>query len=210
VMLALASVVAIPLGLLVGVYLSEFKATATKSIVRFVVDLLTSVPSIVVGLFVYALVVQPMKTYSALAGGIAYAMMMFPVLAKGTEEVLRVFPGILREAGKALGYNSIETLWFFVIKGSRPALVTMILLSFARVAGETAPLLFTAFGNRFWIENLTQPTASLPVQIYSYATSPFPEWHQQAWSAALVLLGFVLFVNIVSRGFQWFTTKRRS
>lgn len=199
IMLGIASLIAMPIGFCAGVYLSEYGKSKFISLTRFVVDLLASVPSIVAGLFVYALVVAPMKTYSAWAGAIALAFLMIPVMIKGTEEVLRLIPDHVREAGLALGLSRWRVIISVVARGSRKSLITVCLLSFARVAGETAPLLFTAFGNNFWLESLSQPAPSLPVQIYSYAISPYESLHQQAWAGAFLLLGFVFFVNLATR-----------
>lgn len=199
VMLLMASVMAMPIGFFAGVYLSEYGKSKFISIIRFVVDLLASVPSIVAGLFVYAMVVAPMKTYSAWAGSVALAVLMIPVMIKGTEEVLRLIPDHVREAGLALGLSRWRVILSIVSRGSRKALVTVCLLTFARVAGETAPLLFTAFGNNFWLQSMSQPSPSLPVQIYFYAISPYPSLHQQAWAGAFLLLSFVFIVNLTTR-----------
>lgn len=199
VMLLMASTMAMPIGFFAGVYLSEYGKSRFISITRFVVDLLASVPSIVVGLFVYAVIVAPMKTYSAWAGSVALAVLMIPVMIKGTEEVLRLMPDHVREAGLALGLPRWRVILSVVTRGSRKALITVCLLTFARVAGETAPLLFTAFGNNFWLQSMSQPAPSLPVQIYFYAISPYQSFHQQAWAGAFLLLSFVFVVNLTTR-----------
>ncbi|MFN7262292.1 MAG: phosphate ABC transporter permease PstA [Pseudobdellovibrionaceae bacterium] len=203
IILGLASLIAIPLGIFGGIYLSEYGKGKFAASVRFVVDLLTSVPSIVTGLFIYAMVVAPMKTYSAWAGALAYAFMMLPVMMKTTEEILKLMPDHVREAGLALGLPRWKMILFIVLRGSRPAIVTAVLISIARVAGETAPLLFTAFGNRFWLKDLSEPAPNLPTQIYSYAISPFEQWHQQAWAGAFLLLMMVFVVNLFARAYVY-------
>ncbi|MCE3010287.1 MAG: phosphate ABC transporter permease PstA [Proteobacteria bacterium] len=203
IILGLASLIAIPLGIFGGIYLSEYGKGKFAASVRFVVDLLTSVPSIVTGLFIYAMVVAPMKSYSAWAGALAYAFMMLPVMMKTTEEILKLMPDHVREAGLALGLSRWKMILFIVLRGSRPAIVTAVLISIARVAGETAPLLFTAFGNRFWLDGLSEPAPNLPTQIYSYAISPFEQWHQQAWAGAFLLLLMVFVVNLFARAYVY-------
>ena len=199
IMVGLAGAIAVPLGILIGVLLSEYPEDRFPKIVRFAVDLLISVPSIVIGLFAYALVVVPMKSFSGWAGIAALAIIMFPPIVKSTEEVLRLVPMSVREAGLALGLSRWRVSIYIVLKGSRSAVATGVILALARVAGETAPLLFTAFGNRFWPQSLSQPMPSLPVQIYSYAISPFEEWHRQAWAGAFLLLMVVFAVNVFAR-----------
>lgn len=199
IMVGLAGLIAIPMGVLVGVLLSEYREDRFPSLVRFVVDLLISVPSIVIGLFAYALVVVPMKSFSGWAGISALALIMFPPITKATEEVLRLVPNTVREAGLALGLSRWRVSLFIVLRGRRSAVTTGVILALARVAGETAPLLFTAFGNRFWPQSLSQPMPSLPVQIYSYAISPFADWHRQAWAGAFLLLMIVFVINLAAR-----------
>lgn len=199
IMVACAGIIAIPLGVLVGVLLSEYREDRFPLVVRFVVDLMISIPSIVIGLFAYALVVLPMKSFSGWAGIVTLALIMFPPIVKATEEVLRLVPGAVREAGLALGLSRWRVSIFVVLKGSRSAVTTGVILALARAAGETAPLLFTAFGNRFWPQSLSQPMPSLPVQIYSYAISPYSDWHRQAWAGAFLLLMIVFVINVTAR-----------
>lgn len=199
-LVGLASLIGIPWGIGAGIYLSEYGRNRKPGhLVRFCIDLLASVPSIVIGLFVYALVVLPMKRFSAIAGGIALAILMVPTVARTTEEILKLVPDHIREAGLALGLPRWKVILRVVLRGSRGAIVTGVMLAVARVSGETAPLLFTAFSNRLWQQGLDQPIASLPVQIYNYAISPFEDWHQQAWAAAFVLVVLVLVVNLAAR-----------
>lgn len=198
-MIGLACVIGIPIGVFGGVFLSEYGKGKIAYTVKFVVDLMTSIPSIVVGLYIYSVVVVPMKGFSAYAGSLALTVLMFPIIVKTTEEVLKLIPQHTREAGLALGIPRWRVILSIILKGSIPSVATGVLLAIARVSGETAPLILTAFGNRFWSESLSQPTASLPVQIYSYAISPFEEWHQQAWAGAFMLLLTVFTFNLVAR-----------
>jgi phosphate transport system permease protein len=198
-LLFLASLIGVPIGFLGGVYLAEFSGGAVAFIVRYAADLLNGVPSIVIGIFAYALVVLPFKHYSTLAGSFALALMMIPITLRSTEQFLQAVPGSLREGAMALGASKSRTIASVVVPAAYRGILTAILLALARVAGETAPLLFTAFGNRFWSPSWEQPTASLPVMIYTYAISPYDDWHRQAWAAGLVLLGLILVVNIVAR-----------
>jgi phosphate transport system permease protein len=199
-LLLLASLFGVPLGFLGGIYLAEFSGSTTAFVVRYAADLLNGVPSIVIGIFAYALVVLPFKHYSTLAGAFALGLMMIPITLRSTEEFLHSVPRALREGAMALGASKWKTIASVVVPAAYRGIVTAILLALARVAGETAPLLFTAFGNRFWSPGWEQPTASLPVMIYTYAISPYEDWHRQAWAAGLVLLGLILVVNIVARG----------
>jgi phosphate transport system permease protein len=198
-LLFLASLIGVPIGFLGGVYLAEFSGGTVAFIVRYAADLLNGVPSIVIGIFAYALVVLPFKHYSTLAGSFALALMMIPITLRSTEQFLQAVPGSLREGAMALGASKSRTIASVVVPAAYRGILTAILLALARVAGETAPLLFTAFGNRFWSPGWEQPTASLPVMIYTYAISPYDDWHRQAWAAGLVLLGLILVVNIVAR-----------
>lgn len=200
-LVGIASLIGVPWGIAAGVYLSEYGQSRVASLVRFGTDMLASVPSIVIGLFVYALVVVPMGGFSALAGGVALGILMIPTIARSTEEMLRLVPTHIREAGLALGLPRWKVILRIVLRGCVSAISTGVILAIARVAGETAPLLFTALNNRFWHQGLVQPIASLPVQIYSYAISPFSEWHTQAWAGALVLVLLVFVVNIGTRVF---------
>ncbi len=198
-MVALASLVGIPLGTLTGAYLSEFGQGKVATGLRFSCDLLVSVPSIIIGLFAYTVIVVPMKGFSAYAGAFALLMIQVPMVTRTTEEILKLVPQHLREAGLALGIPRWKVILRIVLRGSLAGLSTGVMLALARILGETAPLLFTAFNNRFWAESLNQPTASLPVLIYTYAISPYEDWHAQAWAAALVLVIFVLLLNISTR-----------
>ncbi len=201
-LVTLGSLVGIPWGVAAGVYLSEYGRTRIAGAIRFATDMLASVPSIVIGLFVYALMVVPMGGFSSIAGGVALGVIMIPTVARSTEEMLRLVPTHIREAGLALGLPRWKVILRIVLRGCVSAITTGVMLAIARVAGETAPLLFTALNNRFWATGLNEPIASLPVQIYSYAISPFEEWHTQAWAGALVLVLLVFVLNMVAR--LWF------
>jgi len=197
--LLLASLMGVPIGFLGGIYLAEFSGKGMASVVRYAADLLNGVPSIVIGIFAYSLVVLPFKHFSALAGAFALGMMMIPITLRSTEEFLKGVPRMLREAAMALGASKWKTIVTVIVPAAYRGIMTAILLALARVAGETAPLLFTAFGNRFESHGWSQPTATLPVMIYTYAVSPYDDWHRQAWAAGLVLLGLVLIINILAR-----------
>jgi phosphate transport system permease protein len=194
-----ASLFGVPIGFLGGVYLAEFSGSFVASVVRYAADLLNGVPSIVIGIFAYAMVVLPFKHFSTFAGAFALGLMMIPITLRSTEEFLKNVPNSLREGAMALGASKSKTIRTVIIPAAYRGILTAILLALARVAGETAPLLFTAFGNRFWSNSWSQPTASLPVMIYTYAVSPYEDWHRQAWAAGLVLLGLILIINIVAR-----------
>jgi phosphate transport system permease protein len=198
-LLMLAALMGLPVGLLAGVYLAEFGGKTFSFVIRYTTDLLNGVPSIVIGIFAYSLVVLPVKHFSALAGGVALGMMVIPVTVRSTEEFLRAVPGTLREGAMALGASKWKTIVTVVLPAASAGILTGMLLALARVAGETAPLLFTAFGNRYWSPGFGQPTASLPVMIYTYAIAPYDDWHRQAWAAGLVLLGLVLVANLGAR-----------
>jgi phosphate transport system permease protein len=198
-LLLLASLVGVPIGLLGGIYLAEFGGKTFSFFVRYITDLLNGVPSIVMGIFVYTIIVIPMKHFSAFAGGMALGVMMIPIAVRATEESLRAVPRMLREGALALGASKWKTVATVVVPAAMRGIITGIMLTLARVAGETAPLLFTAFGNRFWSSGWDQPIASLPVMIYTYAIAPYDDWHRQAWAAGLVLLGLVLVANIGAR-----------
>ncbi len=200
-LVAMASLVGIPWGIAGGVYLAEYGNGKLSRTLRFATDLMTSIPSIIIGLFAYALVVLPMKHFSAHAGAFALAVIMIPVVARTTEELLRLVPQHIREAGLALGIPRWKVTLKIVLRGSLGGITTGIMLAVARVAGETAPLLFTSFSNRFWARGLDQPMASLPVQIYTYAISPYEDWHRQAWAGSLVLVLFVFVLNLGTRVF---------
>ncbi len=198
-LLMLASLIGVPIGFFGAIYLAEFSGGTVAFIVRYAADLLNGVPSIVIGIFAYSLVVLPFKHFSTLAGGFALGLMMVPITLRSTEEFLRAVPRALREAAMALGASKSKTIATVIVPAAYRGILTAILLAFARVAGETAPLLFTAFGNRFWSPGWNQPTASLPVMIFTYAIAPYEDWHRQAWAAGLVLLGLILIINILAR-----------
>jgi len=198
-LLLLAAAMGLPVGLMAGVYLAEFGGRTFSFFVRYTTDLLNGVPSIVMGIFAYSLVVIPMRHFSTLAGGVALGIMVIPITVRSTEEFLRSVPGTLREGAMALGASKWKTIATVVLPAARGGIVTGMLLALARVAGETAPLLFTAFGNQFWSPGWNQPIASLPVMIYTYAIAPYEDWHRQAWAAGLVLLGMVLVANVGTR-----------
>jgi phosphate transport system permease protein len=200
-LLLLAALFGVPIGLLGGVYLAEFGGRTVPFLVRYTADLMNGVPSIVMGVFAYALVVMPMHHFSTLAGGIALGIMVIPTVLRNTESFLRDVPRSLREGSFALGANKWRMVATVVLPAASRGILTGVLLALARVAGETAPLLFTAFGNRYWSPGWMQPTSSLPVVIYTYATGPYEDWHRQAWAAGLVLLGLVLLTNILVRAF---------
>src|SRR5436190_23577704 len=198
-LLALASLIGVPIGVLGGIFLSEYGGSRLNWWIRFAADVLNGVPSIIWGMVVYALIVMPMKGFSALAGGIVLGMMMIPLIMRTTEEVVLLVPNGCREAALALGIAQWRTIVQIVVRTALKGIITGILLALARVAGETAPLLFTAFGNRFWNHHLTDLISALPLQIFNYAISPYEDWHRQAWAGALVLLMFVAIVNVSVR-----------
>lgn len=204
-LLLLSSVFGLPVGIAVGVYLSEIGKGRMGGVIRFLVDTLTGIPSIVTGVFVYAILVLPMKHFSAFAGGVALALIMVPIVARTTEEMLKLVPHSMREGALALGAPQWRVILGVVIPAAAPGIATGAMLAIARVSGETAPLLFTAFGSRFFPTSLNEPIASLTVQIYNYAISPYDEWHAQAWAATLVLMTLVLGINIIVR----FLTRKR-
>jgi phosphate transport system permease protein len=199
ILLGIASLIGVPVGVLGGVYLSEYGSSKINWSVRFGADVLNGVPSIIWGMVVYALVVVPMKGFSAWAGGIVLGMMMIPLIMRTTEEVLHLVPNGYREAALSLGIAQWRTIMQIVVRTALKGIVTGVLLALARVAGETAPLLFTAFGNRFWNHNLSDPIAALPLQIFNYAISPYEDWHRQAWAGALVLLLLITAINVSVR-----------
>jgi phosphate transport system permease protein len=193
--LAIASLLGVPLGIGAGIYLAEYGRNRFGDTVRFVSDVLNGVPSIVIGIVAYAIVVLRQRHFSALAGGVALAIMMVPTITRTTEEMLLLVPNALREAAFGLGVSRWRTTLSIVLRTATSGIITGVMLAFARVAGETAPLLFTAFGNQYWNWKLDQPTAALPLQIFTYAISPYDDWHRQAWAGALVLI--VLIVSAV-------------
>ena len=198
-LLLLATLIGVPIGFFGAIYLAEFSGGKTAFVIRYAADLLNGVPSIVIGIFAYAIVVLPFKHFSTLSGGFALGLMMIPITLRSTEEFLRAVPNALREAALSLGASKWKTIATVIVPAAYRGILTAILLAFARVGGETAPLLFTAFGNRFWSQGWNQPTASLPAMIYAYALAPYEDWHRQAWAAGLVLLGLILVINIVAR-----------
>lgn len=195
-LVGLAALLGVPIGVLGGVFLSEYGGSHLNWWIRFAADVLNGVPSIIWGMVVYGLVVLPMHGFSAAAGGIVLGMMMIPLIMRTTEEVLALVPNGYREAALALGIARWRTILQIVVRTALKGIITGVLLAGARVAGETAPLLFTAFGNRFWNHHLTEPVAALPLQIFNYAISPYEDWHRQAWAGALVLLLLVAIVNV--------------
>ena len=199
ILVSLASAIGVPLGVAAGVYMAEYSYSKLSRWLRFGVDLLTSVPSIIVGLFAYAMVVLPMKRFSAHAGGFALAVIMIPTVARTTEELLKLVPTHLREAGLALGIPRWKVTLQVTLRTAWGGIMTGIMLALARAAGETAPLLITALNNKFWPRSLDQPISSVPVQIYTYAISPFEEWHQQAWAGAFLLVALVFALNLTTR-----------
>lgn len=198
-LLFLATLIGVPIGFFGGVYLAEFSGNEVAFVVRYAADLLNGAPSIVIGIFAFAVAVHPFGHFSTMAGSFALGLMMIPITLRNTEEFLRAVPRALREGSMALGAGKWTTIVRVIIPAAYRGILTAILLALARVAGETAPLLFTALGNRYWSPGWNQPTASLPVMIYTYALSPYEDWHRQAWAAGLVLLGLILMVNIVAR-----------
>ena len=199
ILIGLACVFGLPIGVLAGVYLAEYGHNRFGWLVRFGADVLTGVPSIVVGIYAYTLIVRPMHTFSAYAGGFALGVIMLPIVTRTTEEMVKLVPGSLREAALALGVPTWRATIWVVMRTARGGIVTGIMLAVACISGETAPLLFTAFGNQFWHHGLDGPISSLPVQIYTYAIAPFDDWHRQAWAGALVLLVLILLTSAAVR-----------
>ena len=199
ILIAIAASIAVPVGILAGVHLAEYGGTKLASAIRFSADVLNGVPSIVVGIFAYGLVVLPLQRFSALAGGFALSIMMVPIVTRTTEELLRLVPGGLKEGALALGATRTRAMFTVILPAALPGIVTGVLVALARIAGETAPLLFTAFNNRFWSTSLTQPIASLTVQIFTYAISPYEDWHRQAWAGAFVLVMLILTLSMLAR-----------
>lgn len=205
-LVGLGSVLALPVGLLAGIFVSEYASPAVATSVRFAADILAGIPSIVVGVFTYAIIVLPMKSYSALAGGIALAIIMIPIVARTTEEALRLVPGSMREAALALGITRWRAIVSVVVPGALTGVVTGIMLAVARIAGETAPLMFTALGNNFGFQSILKPIGALPLQIYHYATSPYKDWKEQAWAGAFLLAILVLGISLLVR---WLSRRRK-
>ncbi|HEV8434329.1 MAG TPA: phosphate ABC transporter permease PstA [Thermoanaerobaculia bacterium] len=199
ILVAIAALFAVPIGCMSGIYLSEYPGSRFADVVRFSADVLNGVPSIVIGIFAYGLVVLPVKRFSAIAGGVALGFLMLPIIVRTTEELLRLVPGGLREGALALGATRSRAVFSVILPAALPGILTGILVALARVAGETAPLLFTAFNNTFFSTNVAQPMASLTVQVYTYANSAFDDWHRQAWAGAFLLVMMILTLSIVAR-----------
>jgi phosphate transport system permease protein len=198
-MILIAVVIGVPVGFIGGIYLAEFGGTTFPFLVRYTADLLNGVPSIVIGIFAWTVIVVPMHRFSAWAGGFALSLMMIPIGLRSTEHFLRSVPNPLREGSLALGASKTRTILSVVVPAAKQGILTGMILGVARIAGETAPLLFTSLNNQFWSNKLNEPTASLPVMIYTHAISPYEDWHRQAWAAGLVLLALVLTANIAAR-----------
>ena len=205
IIILVASAIGLPVGMGAGLYLAEQRGGRLANTVRFLSDVLNGLPSIVLGIFGWQVLVRPFKHFSALAGGVALAAMMIPLVTRATEEMITLVPVSMREAALALGYSRWRTSLSVVLRTALPGIVTGALMAIARIAGETAPLIFTAFGNPFWSVSPTQPIAALPMQIYTYALSPYDDWHAQAWAGALVLIGLVLVISVAAR----FATRSR-
>lgn len=199
ILVGLGGLIGLPIGIMAGIYLAEFGNNKFGFVLRFMTDVLSGIPSIVIGVVAYTLVVIPMKHFSALAGGVALAILMIPTVTRTTEEMIRLVPHSYREAGLGLGIPKWKTSLFIILRTAWKGIATGILLALSRAAGETAPLLFTALGNRFWSTNVFQPIASLTVYIYDYARAPFEDWNEQAWTAALVLILFISIFSIIFR-----------
>ncbi|MFA5078292.1 MAG: phosphate ABC transporter permease PstA [Dehalococcoidia bacterium] len=199
ILVGLASLIALPVGMMTGIFLAAFAGPKAASAIRFAADILAGVPSIIVGVFAYAILVRPMHSYSALSAGVALAIIMIPVVARTAEESLRLVPNSQREAALALGINRWRITLGVIVPGAVTGIVTGIMLAVARIAGETAPLIFTALGSAFGVQGLTQPIGALPLQIYRYALSPYTDWQQQAWAAAFLLVILVLGINVIVR-----------
>ncbi|GBD86972.1 phosphate transport system permease protein PstA [bacterium BMS3Abin03] len=205
ILIGIGSAIGLPVGIMTGIYLADFGRNKLGKVVGFLTDVLSGIPSIVVGVVAYTLVVIPMRHFSAFAGGIALAILMIPTITRTTEEMIKLVPDSFREAGLALGIPKWKTSVNIVLRSAWKGIATGILLGLARVAGETAPLLFTALGNRFWSTKIFQPIASLTVYIYDYAKSPFSEWNQQAWTASLVL---IILISLISLLFKFLTRSK--
>ncbi|MCX9011749.1 MAG: phosphate ABC transporter permease PstA [Candidatus Methanoperedens sp.] len=205
IVVGIACMIGLPIGVFSGIYLSEYGENRFGRMVSFVADVLTGTPSIVAGMFGYTFIVLYFGSFSAVAGGVALSVLMIPIVARTTEESLRLVPGSIREASLALGISRWKTILHIVLSTARSGIITGSLLAIARVSGETAPLLFTSFGNMFWAGGIDKPISTLPVQIYTYAVTPFPDWHAKAWGGALLLIVLVLILNI---GVRFITRKK--
>jgi phosphate transport system permease protein len=199
ILVGLASIIAIPTGLMAGIFLTDFAGPRIASVVRFAADILAGVPSIVVGMFAYAILVRPLHSYSALSAGVALAIIMVPVVARTAEEALLMVPNSMREAALALGITRWRAVVGVIVPGALTGIITGIMLAIARIAGETAPLIFTALGSAFGVQELTKPIGALPLQIFRFAISPFKDWQQQAWAGAFLLILLVLGISILVR-----------
>lgn len=199
IVILIAAVIGIPVGFLGGIYLAEFGGKAVPMMIRYTADLLNGVPSIVIGIFAWTVIVVPMHHFSAWAGGFALSLMMIPICLRATEQFLRAVPNSLREGALALGASKTQTVLTVVVPAAKQGILTGIILGIARIAGEAAPLLFTSLNNQYWATSLNEPIATLPLMIYYRAISPYDDWHRQAWAAGLVLLALVLVANIASR-----------
>jgi phosphate transport system permease protein len=199
IMILISVLIGVPVGFLGGIYLAEFGGGTLPFLVRYTADLLNGVPSIVIGIFAWTIVVVPMHRFSAWAGGFALSLMMIPIGLRSTEQFLRAVPNSLREGSLALGASKTRTILSVIVPAAKQGILTGMILGVARIAGETAPLLFTSLNNQYWSDKLTEPMASLPYMIYSRAISPYEDWHRQAWAAGLVLLALVLIANIAAR-----------
>jgi phosphate transport system permease protein len=199
IVVSIGAVFAIPIGIVSGIYAAEYAGTRMASAVRFAADTLNGVPSIVIGVFVYGIAVLPFKAFSATAGGLALGIMMIPIIMRTTEELLLLVPGSLKEGALALGATRARAVFTVVVPAALPGITTGILLALARIAGETAPLIFTAFNNRFFSTDIGQPISTLTVQVFTYAVSPYKDWHRQAWAGALVLVTVVLVCSLLAR-----------
>jgi phosphate transport system permease protein len=199
ILIGLAALFAVPVGCICGVHLAEYPETKFSSVVRFAADVLNGVPSIVIGIFAYGLVVLPVKRFSALAGGVALGILMLPIVVRTTEELLRLVPAGLREGALALGATRARAVATVILPAALPGIMTGILVALARVAGETAPLLFTTLNNQYWSTDVSQPMASLTVQVFTYANSAYDDWHRQAWAGAFLLVMIILALSIIAR-----------
>ena len=206
ILVGLGSAIALPVGLMAGMFLSEFAGPKVAASIRFAADILSGVPSIVVGVFAYAIIVYPMHSYSTLAAGIALAIIMVPIIARTAEEALHLVPNSMREAALALGITRWRAVIGVVMPGAMTGIITGVMLGVARIAGETAPLLFTALGSQFGFHGLLSPIGALPLKIYNYALSPYPDWKQQAWAGAFLLIMLVLVISIIVR---WISGRKR-
>jgi phosphate transport system permease protein len=199
ILISLAGLLAVPIGITAGVYLSEFKNSSLAKLVRFFADVLNGVPSIVVGIFAYSVAVVPFRRFNAISGSVALAIMMIPLIVRTTDELLALVPSSFREGALALGTTRARAVWSVILPAALPGITTGVLVALARVAGETAPLLFTSFNNRFFSTDLTKPMASLTVQVYTYAQSPYEDWNRQAWAGATVLIAAVVTFSLMAR-----------